>query len=74
MELPKTGVARAELATRMKEAKTQDVDWRGGRIGVYIHYGGEDVLEVAKQAYLEFFSENGLGPKAFPSLARFEQD
>ena len=37
MELPKTGVARAELATRMKEAKTQVVDWRGGRIGVYIH-------------------------------------
>jgi len=74
MELPRKGVARAELDARMDEAKAQDVDWRGGRIGVYIHYGGEDVLDVAKQAYLKFFSENGLGPKAFPSLARFEQD
>lgn len=74
MELPKTGVRRTELDARMEEAKAQDVDWRGGRIGVYIHYGGEDVLEVAKQAYLKFFSENGLGPKAFPSLARFERD
>ena len=32
------------------------------------------MLAVAKQAYLKFFSENGLGPKAFPSLARFEAD
>ena len=74
MELPKNGIERAELDARMDEAKAQDVDWRGGRIGVYIHYGGEDVLEVAKDAYLKFFSENGLGPKAFPSLARFEQE
>ena len=36
MELPKTGLRRAELYARMDEAKAQDVDWRGGRIGVYI--------------------------------------
>ena len=72
--LPKAGTKWPELDTRMNAAKAQDVDWRLGRIGVYIHFGGEDVLEVAKHAYLKFFSENGLGPKAFPSLARFERE
>ncbi|HEX2116822.1 MAG TPA: aspartate aminotransferase family protein [Alphaproteobacteria bacterium] len=73
-ELPKKGIAWDRLETMLDEARTEDVDWRNGRIGVYIHYAGEDVLEVAKKAYLKYFSENGLGPKAFPSLARFESE
>lgn len=73
-ELPRLGISPEVLDERMEAARLDDVDWRNGRIGVYIHYAGEDVLAVAKQAYLKFFSENGLGPKAFPSLARFEAD
>jgi sphinganine-1-phosphate aldolase len=73
-ELPKQGIAWERLDTMLDEARAHDVDWRGGRIGVYIHYAGDDVLEVAKKAYLKYFSENGLGPKAFPSLARFENE
>ncbi len=72
--LPKTGRSWDELDREMDAAAAGDVDWRHGRLGVYIHYAGDDVLEVAKKAYLKFFSENGLGPKAFPSLARFESD
>jgi glutamate/tyrosine decarboxylase-like PLP-dependent enzyme len=63
-----------EIERAMDEARRDDVDWRRGRIGVYIHYAGDEVLEIAKRAYMKFFSENGLGPKAFPSLARFEAD
>ena len=73
-ELPRKGISPDVLEQQMEAARGDDVDWRNGRIGVYIHYAGEDVLAVAKQAYLQFFSENGLGPKAFPSLARFEAD
>ncbi len=73
-ELPRKGVSLEALDDQMEAARAGDVDWRNGRIGVYIHYAGEDVLAVAKRAYLRFFSENGLGPKAFPSLARFEAD
>ncbi len=72
--LPKHGKSWSELDGEMDAARKGDVDWRRGRVGVYIHYAGEEVLEVAKKAYLKFFSENGLGPKAFPSLARFESD
>ena len=72
--LPKHGKSWSELDGEMDAARKGDVDWRRGRVGVYIHYAGEEVLDVAKKAYLKFFSENGLGPKAFPSLARFESD
>ena len=72
--LPKQGKSWSELDGEMDAAREGDVDWRRGRVGVYIHYAGDEVLDVAKKAYLKFFSENGLGPRAFPSLARFESD
>lgn len=72
--IPRQGTAWPQLQARMRQAAAQDIDWRRGRAPAYIHYAGEDVLEVAKQAYLMFFSENGLGPRAFGSLARFEAD
>jgi len=68
-DLPKKGIPWARLDGMLDDARADDVDWRNGRIGVYIHYAGDDVLEVAKKAYQKYFSENGLGPKAFPSLA-----
>jgi glutamate/tyrosine decarboxylase-like PLP-dependent enzyme len=39
-----------------------------------VYYAREYVLEVAKEAYTAFFSENGLGRIAFPSLQRFEAE
>lgn len=74
MKLPIQGIPRAQIGAALEAAREKDVDWRHGRVGMYIHYAGEDVLEVAKEAYLAYFSENGLGPKAFPSLAKFEND
>ncbi|HEY4137230.1 MAG TPA: aspartate aminotransferase family protein [Casimicrobiaceae bacterium] len=58
----------------MESARRDDVDWKRGRLGLYVHYAGDDVLAVAKEAYQRFFSENALGPKAFPSLKKFEDD
>ena len=42
----------------------------GGSRGVPLHvyFAGEDVLEVASEAYTMFMSENALAPSAFPSL------
>ena len=72
--MPKDGIAWPELQRQLQEAGKGDVDWRGGRVPMFIHYAGDDVLEVAKQAYLMYFSENGLGLRAFGSLARFESE
>lgn len=72
--LPPQGTPWPELKAQLQEAGKNDVDWRNGRVPMFIHYAGDDVLDVAKQAYLMYFSENGLGLRAFPSLARFESE
>lgn len=71
---PLEGTAPHEIFAEMEVARTRDVDWRRGRVGLYVHYAGDDVLDVAKEAYQRFFSENALGPKAFPSLKKFEDE
>lgn len=74
IRFPQTGLAPAVLFEEMEAARATDVDWRRGRVALYVHYAGEDVLDVAKEAYRRFFSENGLGLKAFPSLRKFEDE
>src|SRR3954467_11438669 len=74
LRFPDSGLAPADLFNEMEAARAHDVDWRRGRVGLYVHYAGDDVLEVAKEAYRRFFSENALGPKAFPSLKKFEDE
>ena len=73
-ELPRAGQSWSELEGRMREFGSEDVDWRDGRAAVYVFHAGEDVLDVARQAYALFQSENGLGAAAFPSLARMERE
>jgi sphinganine-1-phosphate aldolase len=72
--LPKDGTPWGELEPRMQAAGEGDVDWRDGRAPAFIHFAGDDVLEVAKKAFLMYFSENGLGLRAFHSLAKFESE
>ena len=74
MTLPQQGMPWAELEPAMLAAGKQDVDWRHGRAPAFVHYAGDEVLEVAKRAYLMYFSENGLGLRAFGSLAKFESE
>lgn len=74
IELPQQGIAWDQLEQELLDAGRGDVDWRGGRVPMFIHYAGEDALQVAKKAYAMYFSENGLGPRAFGSLARFERE
>ncbi|ETW93343.1 MAG: hypothetical protein ETSY1_39620 [Candidatus Entotheonella factor] len=73
--LPATGQDWDTLKATMDEMRQDDVDWRGGRAAVYVFYAGDDVLEVAREAYGMFMSENGLGmARAFPSLRQMEDD
>ncbi|MFT5174009.1 MAG: sphinganine-1-phosphate aldolase [Gammaproteobacteria bacterium] len=74
IDMPQQGLPSEELFAQMEEARAHDVAWRDGRLGLYVHFGGEDVLAVAKQAYQRFFSENALGRSAFPSLVKFENE
>lgn len=72
--LPDHGVLWGELEAQMRAMAEGDVKWRDGRTGLYIFNAGEAVEKVQKAAYALFASENGLGPAAFPSLARMERE
>lgn len=71
---PETGEAWETLRVRLEGLGANDVDWRNKKSAVYVFHPGEDVLQVAKQAYALYQSENALGPAAFPSLKRMEDE
>lgn len=72
--LPSQGTPWEELRQQMQDRRQNDVDWRSGRASVYVFHPGDDVLDVAHEAYGDFISENGLGPAAFPSLREMERE
>jgi sphinganine-1-phosphate aldolase len=72
--LPETGTGWPELRGRMLDYAAGDVRWRDGKTAVYVFNAGPDVEQVQKEAYALFQSENGLGPAAFPSLKRMEDE
>lgn len=72
--IPQHGTDWKALGAELEELGRDDVDWRRGRTAVYVFNAGEDVLQVAKEAYALFQSENALGPAAFPSLKRMEAE
>jgi len=74
LTLPAHGTDWDTLSAHMNEMAAGDVKWRDGKTAVYVFNAGEDVAEVQKQAYTRFMSENGLGPMAFPSLKRMEDE
>ncbi len=74
IRLPRRGTPGSELLARMYSFRGHDADWRAGKTWSLIYFGGEELTEVIKQAYLAFFSENALNPMAFPSLKRFESE
>jgi len=72
--LPEHGTGWPELKARMLAYATGDVTWREGKTAVYVFNAGPEVEQVQKEAYALFQSENGLGPAAFPSLKRMEDE
>ena len=72
--LPRQGADWPGLKDRMADYATGDVRWRDGKTAVYVFNAGPDVEQVQKEAYALFQSENGLGPAAFPSLKRMEDE
>ena len=72
--LPKTGVSRGALFEKMQDMRKHDANWKEGRTFSLVYYAGEELSNVAKEAYQLFFHENGLNPMAFHSLKTFETE
>jgi sphinganine-1-phosphate aldolase len=74
-KLPAHGHSRAEVSAMLDEVGRDDVhDWEAKLMAGGTYPAGEDVMEVAKEAYLKFFSTNPLYTSIFKSLAQMERD
>jgi glutamate/tyrosine decarboxylase-like PLP-dependent enzyme len=71
--LPEHGCPRDEVRRRLRVAAAEDIRPVERMVAGAQYPAGDDVLDVAKEAYLEFFSTNALLPSLFPSLAQFER-
>ena len=56
--LPK-GISKKELLDLMQAARANDANWKEGRTFSLVYYAGEELSNVAKEAYNLFFHENG---------------
>ena len=63
------------IEQEMIDTRSADLPWRGERSFKPAYFAGEDVLEVANQAYQMYITDNALyGKSAFPSLQRYETE
>lgn len=70
--LPEKGQDWPILKQALIEAKARDYSWKRGRMAVFFYYLDEALERVQQEAYLTFWTENNLGQRAFPSLAKLE--
>lgn len=74
MRLPKKGINRAAITGRLESLRTDDLDWQSGRVFGYVFDPGKEAMDVGKEAYQAYLTENGLDFTSFPSLYRFETE
>ena len=72
--LPAKRTPAENVLASMRAARDRDAKWKDGKAWSLVFFGGDQVLELLKEAYTLFFSENGLNPMAFPSLKKFEAE
>ena len=74
-KLPQAGRPKDQLLAEMREMKRDDIDWQHGRAPLFVVKATDEVYDVGKTAFFEFFTENALGAKrAFASVKRMEDE
>ena len=74
MKLPEQGMPENAVFAALENFRKNDIRWKEGRVFGYVFDPGEQVQRVAKRAYTEFLSENGLDFTVFQSLERLERE
>jgi len=72
--MPEKGIAKEEVLSRLQSMKKDDANYRDARMFGLIYNAGEDVEEMAREAYAAYMFENALSPFAFPSLLKMETE
>ena len=74
LTLPPQKSSAANVLAQMRAARDDDARWRDGKVFSLVYFADDEILQLTRDAYALFFSENGLNPMAFPSLKKFEAD
>lgn len=74
MEIPKSGLKKEDLFSTLQAYRAEDLDWRSGKVFGYIYDPGKAAMEIGKEVYSQFLTENALDFSVFPSLFRFETE
>ena len=72
---PALGKNWEAVKATMEEARQNDLPWHGDQLFKPAYFAGDDVFEVAKQAFQMYVAENALhGGTSHPSLHRYETE
>lgn len=74
MKLPEKGMSRTDITNQLDDFKSDDLDWESGKVFGYVFDPGKEAMEVGKEAYMKFLTENALDFTSFPSLFKFEKE
>lgn len=74
MKFPQEGISKDKIFQKLEEMRSNDLDWRSGRVFGYVFDAGAEAMEVGKQAYSLFLTENALDFTVFPSLLQLENE
>lgn len=72
--LPIQGIPAQQVFDDLESLRSNDVDWRNGRVFSLAYYAGPEASAVAEDAYRRFSGENALSTDAFPSLRIMQSD
>lgn len=73
-QLPAKGQSPEWVTEQLNETKRDDYSWREGTLPLYVYWRNEAAYTASRDAYMAFFTENGMGKKAFPSVQRLESE
>jgi glutamate/tyrosine decarboxylase-like PLP-dependent enzyme len=75
LRFPERGRAPDSVLNELRSFKGVDCDWQHGRAPLFVFKATDQVYELGKAAFFEYFTENALGGKrAFPSVKRMEDE
>jgi glutamate/tyrosine decarboxylase-like PLP-dependent enzyme len=67
-------MGKEELFRKLEEFRAGDLNWQSGRAFGMVFNAGKDYMEVGREAFSMFLSQNGLDFTEFKSTLRFETE
>jgi len=74
MKISKKGISREALFKKLEERRADDLKWQSGKVFGYVFDPGKEAMEIGKEVYAKFLTENALDFSVFPSLFNFETE